>query len=132
MARQVGGSELEQEARKLYVTRGLLKKFGHTQGFRGCNALQYGTKQEVHSHDCRKRIVQRLQETEAGRGKVEEIEKKQKEREDRRKERETARAGQLPSYNGSSAGWIGMHQNPQPPQRVTTSLTSVDPATERV
>ena len=69
VARPAGGSELEQAARNLYVTRGLLKKFGNTQGGSGCNALKYGTKQEEHSHDCRKRIAQRLQESEAGRGK---------------------------------------------------------------
>ena len=34
----------------------------------------------------RKRIARRLQETETGRGKIEEIEKKQKEQEDRRQE----------------------------------------------
>ena len=73
VARRTGGNELEQAARDLYVTRGLLKRFGYTAGCRGCNALQYGTKQEAHSAECRKRIVQRLQETEGGRGKIEEI-----------------------------------------------------------
>jgi hypothetical protein len=78
--------ELEQAARNLYVTRALLKRFGYTRGCRGCNALQYGTKQEVHSNDCRRRIAGKLSESQEGRQKVDEIGKRQKEREDRRQE----------------------------------------------
>ena len=72
IARSADSDDLEQAARNLYVTRGLLKKFGYTRGCRGCNALQYGTKQEVHSHDCRKRIAQKLEETQDGKRKLEE------------------------------------------------------------
>ena len=70
LARPVREEDIENTSMSLYVTKAMIYRCGHSGGCRGCNALKYNTKQEVHSPECRSRIIERLKESLEGRRKT--------------------------------------------------------------
>ena len=47
MADPVRPEDLEQQARKLYVTKGMVKDYGYSDGCQACNAHRYNRKVAV-------------------------------------------------------------------------------------
>ena len=63
---------IEVKARRFYVTKKDIDKFGFTQGCGGCTALAKNSKVKIpHSEGCRNRIKARLEETPEGNERVE-------------------------------------------------------------
>ena len=67
-----------QQLRKTYITKGDLEDFGYTKGCPACAATAGGYKRDgtLHTQACRKRIEERMMETEAGKEKLKKTEEK--------------------------------------------------------
>ena len=71
--RQVETSELKPHFRRVYLRQDDFDKFGYSAGCKACALIRSGLDRQGvnHAEDCRLRIVQRLQETEYGRRRIE-------------------------------------------------------------
>jgi hypothetical protein len=64
---------LEPQARKMYVTKADVVKFGGTDGCHGCACIALGSSAvQPHSDECRTRIAKKLMESESGARRLEE------------------------------------------------------------
>jgi len=71
--KQVETSELKPHFRRVYLRQDDFDKFGYSAGCKACTLIRSGLDRQGvnHAEDCRLRIVQRLQETEYGRKRIE-------------------------------------------------------------
>lgn len=60
----------EEAPHRVYVKTDVLKQIGYTLGCPGCRALQTGRMRVGHSDDCRKRAVETMKDTVAGRDRL--------------------------------------------------------------
>ena len=66
------GREAEVAARRVYIRRNVeLRKYGFTQGCRGCMAAETGNAPENHSEACRRRIESAMEADDVERARVE-------------------------------------------------------------
>ena len=79
--RQVETSELKPHFRRVYLRQDDFDKFGYSAGCKACALIRSGLDRQGvnHAEDCRLRIVQRLQETEYGRRRIEIAAKREEE-----------------------------------------------------
>ena len=79
--RQVETSELKPHFRRVYLRQDDFDKFGYSAGCKACALIRFGLDRQGvnHAEDCRLRIVQRLQETEYGRRRIEIAAKREEE-----------------------------------------------------
>lgn len=75
-------SEIPYRRRNFKLTKRLIDEYGITPGCVGCEAMQQGTRRS-HSAYCRKRIAERLEETEEGRKRLSDAENRLKEHRER-------------------------------------------------
>ena len=79
--KQVKTSELKPQFRRVYPRQDDFDKFGYSAGCKACTFIRSGLDRQgvAHTEDCRLRLVQRLQETEYGRNRIEIAAKREEE-----------------------------------------------------
>ena len=79
--RPVESAEMKPHFKRVYLRQTDFDKFGYSAQCRACTLLQLGMDRQgiLHTEECRLRMVQRLQETEYGRKRIQIAEKRERE-----------------------------------------------------
>ena len=116
--KQVETSELKPHFRRVYLRQDDFDKFGYSAGCKACALIRSGLDRQGvnHSEDCRLRVVQRLQETEYGRKRIEIAARREEDAKQDASKRQRLAIQDVERASGTSSGSEIKRPAEDPPQ----------------